>query len=313
VGDGFVIVDSGNRRLRQVDGAGTITSVAGVPYPLSVAGTPDGGYAVSTTRGVLMVGGDGVLRAIGGAGRWPADLLGLGDADSDAGFFNGEGRDAGTLGLDVRGLATDPLGGLTFSDGEDAIGMLAHPPSRRMAVAIRRVLGAAKKPRLVLVATTRGKVELTVRKDTSGGRPRVAPITRRRVEPGVNTVRIPRVPAGAYTLGVRAAAANGTRDSDRLGIVLGGHLSIWAAAVAIANIECDCTGDAPDTTEYLGRCRRFSRSRVDCRIDAREIGSCEYVGSAIVRPSGFVWTRQYGCPMRKKPGEVSKLSPAPLL
>jgi hypothetical protein len=45
VGNGFVIADSGNRRLRQVDGAGTITSVAGVSDPSSVtarltAGTP---------------------------------------------------------------------------------------------------------------------------------------------------------------------------------------------------------------------------------------------------------------------------------
>jgi hypothetical protein len=102
-------------------------------------------------------------------------------------------------------------------------------------------------------------------------------------------------------LTVRAVAANGTRDSDRLGIVLGGRLPIPAAALAIASFECDCTGDAPDTTEYLGRCRRMSRTRVDCRINARKLDTCEYVGSVVLRANGLVWTRQYGCPVRRKP------------
>jgi hypothetical protein len=121
------------------------------------------------------------------------------------------------------------------------------------------------------------------------------------------------VPPAEYELTLRAVGANGTRDSDRLGIVLGGRLPIGTPAVAIANFQCDCTGDAPDTTEYLGRCRRFSRTRVDCRINARELDSCEYVGSAILRRSGFLWTRTYGCPIRRHVRRASKLSAAPLL
>jgi hypothetical protein len=312
---GFMILDYGNSHepppahLRRVDGTGTITSVPGVRAPESVVGMPDGGYAVSAKGGVLIAAPDGSLTPIGGGGQEPSKLFKLGsDEPSRAGLFNGEGRDARTVAFGGE-LAIDPLGGFLLSSSYGPISMLAEPPSGRMGIAIRRVKSPTRKPQLVYVATAPGTVAMSVRV----GRRRVGPIWRGRVEPGIGTVPLLRVPPGEYELTVRAVAANGTRDSDRLGIVLGGRLPVSAAAQVIANFECDCTGDAPDTTEYLGRCRRFSRIRVDCRIDARELDTCEYVGSALLRPSGFVWTRTYNCPMRTRPRRSSELAAAPLL
>lgn len=315
---GFVIVDLGERgangvpsdpRLRRVDAAGTITTVPAVKAPASVVGMPDGGYAVSARGGVLLAAPDGSLTPIGGGGQPPSKLFNLGDYNdggSQAGLFNGEGRDARAIAFGGE-LAADPLGGLLLSDFH-GISMLAVPPSGRMGIAIRRVKTPTRKPQLVYVATAAGRLTMSIR---VRGR-RVGPIWRGRAVAGIGTVPVPRVPRDGYQLTVRAVAANGTRDSDRLGIVLGGRLPVWVAWNAITTFECDCTDDAPET-ESLGRCRRFGRTRVDCRIDAWEIGSCEYVASAVLRTSGFVWTRTYGCPMRKKPRRASALSAAPLL
>jgi hypothetical protein len=313
---GFLILSHQNSpeappaHLRRVDSAGTITTVPGIETPGSVVGMPDGGFAVSAKGGVFQAAPDGSLTPLGGGGKPPSELFNLGDSNDEgsrAGLFNGEGRDARAIEFG-GGLAVDPLGGFVLSHGY-SVSILAEPPSGRMGIAIRRVKSPARKPRLVYVATAPGTLEMSVRVANR----RVGPIRRSTVEAGLGTVSLPRVAPDGYQITVRAVAANGTRDSDRLGIVLGGRLPIWVAANTLAKFECDCGGDAPDTTEYLGRCRRFSRMRVDCRINAREIDTCEYVASAALRPSGFVWTRTYGCPMRRKPRRASAPTAAPLL
>ena len=272
-------------------------------------GLADGGYAVSTEGGVLLAGPDGSLTPIGGGGQTPSRLFQIGDGDgSQAGLFNGEGRDARSVAFSGQ-LASDPLGGLLISSGYGPVSILTEPPSDRMGIAIRRVAAPSGNPQLVYVATAPGTFEVSVRVF----RRRIGPILRGQVVAGLGRIALPRMPPNGYRLTVRAVGANGTRDSDRLGIVLGGRLPIGIAASAIAEFQCDCTGDAPDTTEYLGACRRFSRTRVDCRINARELNSCEYVGSARLRGSGFVWTRTYGCPMRRRPRDASEASAAPLL
>jgi hypothetical protein len=188
--------------------------------------------------------------------------------------------------------------------------MLAEPPSQRMGIAIRRVKAPAGQAQLTYVATAPGYLEISVRQ----GSRRVAPLWRGEAQEGLSKVPLPRMPPDDYTLTVRATAANGTRDSDQLGVVLGGRLPISVAAWAIKANQCDdgCE-DAPDTTEQLGRCRRFGRTRVDCRIDTRETNICLGVGSAVLRRSGLVWTRGYRCPMRRRPGRFSSFSAAPLL
>jgi hypothetical protein len=305
---GFVIADGGNDRLRRVDPAGTITTVPGITTPWSVVASPDGGYAVAANGGVWLAGPAGPPTPIGGGGPPPSELFKLGDDEGvQAGLFNGEGLDARSIGFSGA-LAADPLGGFLVTDSR-RVSLLAEPPSGRMGIAIRRVRAPARKPRLVYVATAPGRLVVRARTGNRG----LGPLWRGPAVAGAGTVPLPKLPKDGYVLTVRAVAGNGTRDLDRLGIVLGGRLPVWVAASALARFECDCHGDAPDTTEYLGQCRRFGARRVDCRINARELNSCEYVGSATLRSSGFVWTRTYGCPMRRNPRRLSRPSAAPLL
>jgi hypothetical protein len=291
-----------------VDPAGTITSVPGIRRPSSVAAASDGGYAVAAAGGVWLAGPVGPPTTIGGGGRPPSKLFKLGDDEGvESGLFNGEGLDARSIAFSGE-LAADPLGGFLVEDSR-RVALLAGPPSARMGIAIRRVRAPARKPRLVYVATAPGRLVLRASRGIHG----LGPLWRGPAVAGAGTVPLPKLPKDGYVLTVRAIAGNGTRDVDRLGIVLGGRLPVWVAAAVLARFECDCHGDAPDTTEYLGQCRRFGAKRVDCRINARELDSCEYVGSARLRSSGFVWTRRYGCPMRRDPRRVTRPSAAPLL
>jgi hypothetical protein len=292
-----------------VDPAGTITAVPGIKAPYSVVAAPDGGYAVAANGGVWLAGPAGSLTPIGGGGPPPNKLFKIGDEEGvQAGLFNGDGLDFRSIGFSGGLAAADPLGGFLMTDGE-RVSLLAEPPSGRMGIAIRRVKAPARKPRLVYVATVPGMLVVRARVGNRG----LGPLWRGPAVAGAGTVPLPKLPRDGYVLTVRAVAGNGTRDVDRLGIVLGGRLPVWVAASALARFECDCHGDAPDTTEYLGQCRRFGARRVDCRINARELNSCEYVGSAALRSSGFVWTRTYSCPMRRNPRRLSRPSAAPLI
>jgi hypothetical protein len=304
---GFLIAD-GDAGVRRVLPDGTI-ALAAPGNVLSVDAMQDGRFAyLGPGRDVVRVAtlGGGVTTIAGRrsrAGRPPRPI---------EAFLGSDGLDAGRLGLDgLGGLARDPLGGLLVADGPRLV-QLVEPPSRRMALAIRGARAGRRGATLTYFATAAGAVEVEARDLFAiRGKPRKR---RGRARAGLNTVRLPRTRPGAYTVTVRATARNGTRDGDQVGIVLGARLPISAASTLVGEHECDggCEVDAPDTTEVVGRCRRFARTRVDCRIDAREIGSCEWVGSAVLRPSGFVWTRRYPCPVRRVLRRPRPLAPAPL-
>jgi hypothetical protein len=305
---GFLIADRG-AGLRRVLPDGTIT-LAAAGYARSVDAMPDGRYAylLDSQVHVASPGSGGVPIA----GRPPRAPPVTSPVEA---FLGSDGLDAlklefpGGSGLPAEtGLAWDPLGGLLLAENE-TIFQFVEPPSRRMGLAVQGARGVRRRALLTYFATAAGAVEVEVR-DYSDRR--LARRRRGRARAGRNTVRL-RVRPGVYTITVRATAGNGTRDTDQLDLVLGGRLPIWAAATAVARYECDYgCGDAPDTTEELGRCRRLARARVDCRIDAREVGACEAVGSAVLRPTGFIWTRRYPCPIRRVLRRPRPLAPAPL-
>jgi hypothetical protein len=56
----------------------------------------------------------------------------------------------------------------------------------------------------------------------------------------------------------------------------------------------------------------MSEENIELVRRIHELDTCEYVGSAVVRASGFVWTRRYSCPVRRTTGRASKFLPAPL-
>jgi glucose/arabinose dehydrogenase len=70
-GGGFLIADAGNNRIRRVDAAGTITTVAAqLASPHAVAALPDGGFLVADTMAhrVLRASAGGVTSVVAGTG-----------------------------------------------------------------------------------------------------------------------------------------------------------------------------------------------------------------------------------------------------
>jgi hypothetical protein len=125
---GFLIADTGNRRVRRVSPDGIITTVAGtgvqgstgdggaataaqLNYPTGLATTPDGGYLITDFFGhrVRSVSPSGVITTVAGTGT--------------PGFPNGDGGPATAANLALPfAVAATPSGGFVFSEeGNDAI------------------------------------------------------------------------------------------------------------------------------------------------------------------------------------------------
>ena len=324
---GFLIADFENDRVRRVLPDGTITTVAGngrrrssgdggpaVAANLQVEAVdamPNGGFVVAGGDRVRTVTSDGRIKTIAGGGPVQAPESSS-DARSVAGFFNGDGRQAGTLklGFGINGVASDPFGGLLFSSSGGGLRYLANPPSRRMGVAIRATSTTRRTARISYLALAPGDVTLELRRTGSGRRVAVA---HRRARAGLNKARLPRVRPGSYSVTVHARAASGHSDSDRIGLILGGRLPKGVAAEVGRVWNCnDCAGGG-DGGQWVGQCRRFSRRRVDCQIAPLEFTDCNEAVSVVLRRSGLVFSRTYGCPIRRHPRRKTPLKPAPLL
>jgi hypothetical protein len=124
---GFLIADSGNRRVRRVSPAGIITTVAGTGVqgssgdggaasaaqlndPTGVATTPDGGFLIADFFGnrVRRVSPTGVITTVAGTGNVAV-------------FRNGDGGPATAANIDLPlGVATTPNGGFVFTEEGNA-------------------------------------------------------------------------------------------------------------------------------------------------------------------------------------------------
>jgi glucose/arabinose dehydrogenase len=143
---GFLIADSGNRRVRRVSPDGIITTVAGtgVPgssgdggaataaqlnYPTGLATTPDGGFLIADFFGdrVRSVSPSGVITTVAGTA-----------ADTPTLFTNGDGGPATAANISLPfAVATTPSGGFVFSEEghaavrvvDDGSATLVPPPA----------------------------------------------------------------------------------------------------------------------------------------------------------------------------------------
>jgi fibronectin type III domain protein/NHL repeat-containing protein len=124
---GFLIADSGNRRVRRVSPTGIITTVVGtgvqgssgdggaataaqLNQPTGVATTPDGGYLIADFFGnrVRRVSPTGVITTVAGTGALAV-------------FRNGDGGPATAANIDMPfGVASTPGGGFVFSEEGNA-------------------------------------------------------------------------------------------------------------------------------------------------------------------------------------------------
>ena len=140
---GFLIADSGNRRVRRVSPTGIITTVAGTGVqgssgdggaataaqlndPDGIASTPDGGFLIADFFGnrVRWVSPTGVITTVAGTGAASV-------------FRDGDGGPATAANIDMPfGVAVTPSGGFVFSEeGNAAVRLVdagfatAVPPS----------------------------------------------------------------------------------------------------------------------------------------------------------------------------------------
>jgi glucose/arabinose dehydrogenase len=125
---GFLITDTGNRRVRRVSPTGIITTVAGtgvqgssgdggaataaqLNYPTGLATTPDGGFLIADWFGnrVRWVSPTGVITTVAGTG-------------TPSLFINGDGGPATAANISMPfGVAVTPSSGFVFTDGSYAV------------------------------------------------------------------------------------------------------------------------------------------------------------------------------------------------
>jgi hypothetical protein len=311
-GGGFVIADE---RLRWVRPDGAITTLALGEWTDSAEALPDGRLAISIRS---RVGRRNVGRIVLGTPEAGFTTIAGGGQTlrPHETFFEDEGLAASRLPSFGGILAADPLGGLLVSVDSSLtypppVVQLVEPPSARAGVAIRAIRDATYAPKVGYISSAPAQIRFDLRRSglRLGGRS-VARWTRT-AQSGYSNVRLPRVQPGLYMLVIRAVAANGSRDGDRLTFVSGGRLSKGVAAGVVDDFFCEC-GDAPDEHEHIARCRRFRRDRVDCKVASGDQTACERAVTVVLRKSGLVWAREYGCPVRRKAPRAPRPHPTPL-
>jgi hypothetical protein len=312
----FLAGRSGTMAVRRRDPSGTITTLASLhlcgrscpfewgdmPPGVALSGAPDGGAYVAALGRIVHVRHG--LRAV------------LSHAGS-AGFF---GDSDGSTPPVVATYGTSDLhldgGDLLFlEDGH--LRVLAHPGTRRFAVAIPKetlAVGAAR--RVAVMVTQPARVRVEVR---SGGRV----VARRTVtiEGARKIVRLPRsLPAGEYTVRVLARGLDdrAARASTEHRLLLGGELSPSIAKqllrrAGLPSFRKVRVADFTEEEDYTTRhCMRLLTVRVDCEVDHYYTADYTeeecYRQAVVLQPTGVVTLRAYA----ERPRSCTKRAPLPV-
>jgi len=159
---GFLITDTGNRRIRRVSPIGIITTVAGtgvqgsagdggaataaeLDFPTGVVTTPDGGFLIADWFGnrVRWVSPSGLISTVAGTG-------------TPSLFVNGDGGPANAANISMPfAVAATPSGGFVFIDGSYALRLVAAG----FATAVPPTVPAAP----IIGSSTVGDASATVR------------------------------------------------------------------------------------------------------------------------------------------------------
>ena len=303
----LLIVDQDNRRVRAVDAAGTIRTVAGggrgfaearrgtdvALRPTAVHALANGSALIATEdRGLLRLGADGRVRTVVRRSRFV-------DAPAEPAAVATDGQPPSRLGLgaieEVDVLPTGEVLVLVVQEqglGGSRIAMLAEPGrTRRLAVALLRgTRQAIRRGAVALSSTRRASGTLQVVHGTSG---RVLRRRRITVPAGRTTLRIGRL-AGAepHLLRVDLRTADGQTAAHRLTVLPRVALTGRALRAVVARIGRLL---AVDGHRVYG-CRRRTARRFDCRargrrpvrISARRDGLVDYVERTGRRTRRFV-------------------------
>jgi hypothetical protein len=325
---GFVFVDTGNDRIRAVDAAGVIRTVAGGPAgkirdPVGLARTPDGGYLVSEDSGrVLRVGPDGATeRVADGAGNdlvvfadgaavtndpWTAELSLLEPRSRTFRPYLRPAQPTGPFDFAARavsgdGIALDPHGGL-LAGGRlvpwwrgSVLTYMPNGPTPWTLVALRDTRTSRGAVTAVIEATQPGIATFEIAR----GERTIAHVSQP-VAAGHSTLRaVGSIRARWYDARIRLENANGATASDQIPIHGARTLSVRLARRLLKHDAG--IGEPP---VELGRdCRAFGKRRVDCLIVRKSATDCDRysadesggVASVTLERSGVVLRRDYPC------------------
>jgi hypothetical protein len=338
--DGTFLVAEGNR-VRRVSRDGTITTVAGtgaegkpefgklatsvrLSEPSALAPAPAGGFLVRDHTGVHHVGADGIILPAAGPGTVLSDtgalyasiqkprprLLGplpgrdtvLGQARP--GFFTGNGEPVTRAAFypDFADVEPTPDGGVLISTSDQVI-FSAPQRTARLGVAVaRETLPALLHRRLRFRLTRAARVTITL-----AGRHRVVGPLTTSGGAGLNTLRLPRrTKPGLHRARLQAVARDGAVASNELMVLVGAWLPKNVAANEIF-LTYACLGECGGIEDTVEHCRRFGPRRIDCVMGDRDLDTyertpCTRIVSAVLRRSGYLYVRPYGCRKNKRVG-----------
>jgi hypothetical protein len=287
---GFLIADTYNGRIRRVSADGVISTVAGsgVPDPFGssdpFAGTGDGGPATAAGLGLpahlarlpdgsLLIGEyrdirrvapDGTISTIFHASQTYGDRL---------------GDFAGRYGDTVEAMDTTREGGIAVIVSGFRLRALYLAPAhtRRTMVALRGASVSGRRVKMTVDATTRGVLQLEVRR-----RGKLVARASHRVRSGRSTIGVGgRFAAADHEVTVKLRADGGGGYADRIHVFSSGTLPKRLLP-----------------TDVGTRCGRINGRRIDCEIHYGEneesgVPCLNTVAFQLFR-SGLVFARSYG-------------------
>ena len=326
-GGGFLVAE-GNR-VRRVASDGKISTVAGTGaanefgapefgratavrlfLPRLLAPLTGGGFLVTDQNGVHRVRPDGIIVPVGGLATTYSEngvlhpSAGFEGRVSGGrpGYFGGYGDLASNVPFDFEDIEPTADGGLLLA-GELQVFFIAPPRTTRLGIAVaRETLPALLRRRVRFRLTRAARVKMKLYR----GRHVVA---RRTVSgaAGLNTLQLPRrTEPGLRYLKLRALAPDGSVATNALRVLVGPWLPNKVAAwQSIA--EYACFGECGGIEDTVEKCRRFGPRRVDCvmgdiDLDTYERDRCTRVVSSVLRRSGYLYIRPYGCRKRDRFG-----------
>ena len=312
----FAFTDMGNGRIRAVDAAGLIRTIAGettgaLREPVGLAATPDGGYLVTEAgRRLRRVRPDATIESLTRLRTMPYDLVVSADgtvvlADGWALWRLPPGsptprpylqpkRPTDTFDFAGRtiqawGLALDRYGGL-LAVGDRVLTYVPHGPTPWTLAELRSTHTSRRAVAAVVETTQPGTATLEV---TRRGRTVARDV--RPVPAGHSTLRaIGPIRSNWYRVRLRLDGDNGRSAADEVPIHGARTLTVKLARQLLGFSQ----GQEADEDIYyrLGRaCRQFGRRRADCVIASTgdEQSSHAGVASLTLERTGIVFRRNY--------------------
>jgi hypothetical protein len=318
---GFLIADSGNRRVRRVAPDGRIETIAGSGAP---GHRGDGGVATAAALSHLLhdvaVAGDGsvlvadddrvrrfavggVIETIAGgadARAYAAPNPYVADRLHPRDPFDSDGLEGRRAGLPrVSQLSATSDGGVLMADGRK-VRYLAPASTERLAVAIRSVRLTRNGGTINAVVTRAARLQVAVRR-----RGRTVSTATAEASPGSNAIQVASLPAGSVsTIQVRAAADSGQRATDQATVVGGPRLPRAIALRVARDAASEIPADGGESD--VATCPRSVRGRrTECRVLASvddEPYSCLFIVAVSVGGNGQVYRQDKSCRRRQALG-----------